>query len=163
MRKIKLSIPVDEKCDGVQETFYDMSNAMFKVKEVEDHLEIHSKEQSMNLEAETLKTAAEAFIYLNYCTISLESWLNFYKNLFQSGTPEILLTLNRIMRGPKSVKNRNFNSIAEKLFMNISSKLNLPMISERLNNNIVLDQKSSKNSTIVQGKSQISAISGKEI
>ena len=163
MRKIKLSIPVDEKCDGIQETFYELSNAMMKVKKVEDHLEIHSKEQSMNLEAETLKTAAEAFIYLNYCTISLESWLNFYKNLFQSGTPEILLTLNRIMRGPKSVKNRNFNSIAEKLFMNISSNLNLPMVSERLNNKLVLDQKSSKNSTIVQGKSQISAISGKEI
>ena len=107
MRKIKLSIPVDEKCDGIQKTFYDLSNAMFKVKKVEDHLEIHSKEQSMNLKAETLKAAAEAFIYLNYCTISLESWLNFYKNLFQSGTPEILLTLNRIMRGPKSVKNRN--------------------------------------------------------
>ena len=148
---MKLSIPVDEKCDGVQETFYDLSNAMLKVKEVEDHLEIHPKEQSMNLEAETLKTAAEAFIYLNYCTISLESWLNFYKNLFQSGTPEILLTLNRIMRGPKSVKNRNFNSIAEKLFMNISSKLKLPMVSERSNNKSV------------QGKSQISAISGKEI
>ena len=44
---MKLSIPVDEKCDGVQETFYDFSNAMLKVKEVEDHLEIHSKEQSI--------------------------------------------------------------------------------------------------------------------
>ena len=69
-----------------------------QVKAVEQMLQIKSSEQNNEaLKNEELQTAAEKFLYLTMCPNTIKSWLLFYKDLFQTQSPDqIILTLNRL-------------------------------------------------------------------
>ena len=74
---------------------------------------------------EDLRTAAEMFVYLTMCPNEIKPWLIFYKDLFQTQSPDqIILTLNRVIKQAK--KNKYFKTLAEILLKRI-----LMMLSER--------------------------------
>ena len=77
------------------------------LKEVEQILQIESSEQmNETLTNEELRPAAEMFVYLSMCPNAIKPWLLFYKDLFQTKSPDhIILTLNRIMKGPRTQTN----------------------------------------------------------
>ena len=71
---------------------------------------------------ENLKTAANMFIYLITCPESIKPWILFYKDLFTNQSPDqILLTLNRIMKGTRTQQNTYFKNLASYFFKNLSN------------------------------------------
>ena len=81
---------------------------MSQVKAVEQKLQIVSSELiNETLSKEELKTAGELFLYLIMCpeTDRIRPWLVFYKELFQTQSPDhIILTLNRVMTATQTKK-----------------------------------------------------------
>ena len=96
-----------------------------QVKAVEQMLHIESSEQiNDTLTNGELKTAGENFMYLNMCQHLVKPWLLFYKELFQTQSPgQIILTLNRVMKGQRPQTNEYFIKIVEKLLERILSML----------------------------------------
>ena len=91
--------------------------------EVEKKLKIKSSEQKKALTNEELQTAGEMFLYLNMCPDTMKPWLVFYKDLFQSHSPDqIILTLNRLMKGTKTQTKEFFENMAH-IFLNRVLKL----------------------------------------
>ena len=105
--------------------FYDVSQVMYPtVKTLEDKLQINSSVVILeNMSKDSLKSAAEMFLYLNSCSHFLRPWLSFYTDLFNGkSTSEIILSLNRIMKpwnNPRDIR------IARKIFGNLTSMLAL--------------------------------------
>ena len=59
-----------------------------------------SEIKSLDIDPSTLKSAAEMFIYLNFCPklLVISPWRKFYRDLFVKHSPDMfILTLNRIM------------------------------------------------------------------
>ena len=107
------------------------SNAMLsgedilsRVKAVERILHFKSSEQiNETLTHKELKTTGEMFLHLLMCRTTMKPWLLFYKNIFQTQSPDqILLTLNRIMKGTKTAQTEHFARIAEILFRSMKMK-----------------------------------------
>ena len=74
---------------------------------------------------ETLKAAAELYVYLIYCpTDKRKEWRDFYTNLLRKPLKTIILTLSSIMSQKKMMSNFEFN-IASKIFTEISSLFDL--------------------------------------
>ena len=96
-----------------------------QVEAVEQMLKIESSEQINNtLTNEELKTAGEMFLYLTMCPNTIKPWIVFYKELFQSqAADQIILTLNRLMQGPRTQTNEHFKELAEILLKRILSIL----------------------------------------
>ena len=77
-----------------------------------------------NLTEETLRTAAELYVYLIYCpTDKRKDWRDFYTNLLRKTLKTIILSLSSIMSQKKIMSNFEFN-IASKIFTKISSLFN---------------------------------------
>ena len=74
------------------------NSILSRVKAVEQILKIESSENlNDNLTNAELQTAAEMLLYLNMCPDTIKPWLLFYKDLFQTQSPDqIILTLNRL-------------------------------------------------------------------
>ena len=85
------------------------------LKAVEQMLQIESSEQiNKTLTNENLQSAGEMFLHLFMCPYTEKPWLLFYKELFQTQSPDqIILTLNRIMKGPRAQTNKFFKNVAE--------------------------------------------------
>ena len=96
-----------------------------QVKAVEQMLQIESSEQiNDTLTREELRTAGEMFLYLNMCPDEIKPWIVFYKDIFQTQSPDqIILTLNRLMKGPRTQTNEHFKELAEMLLKRIFSFL----------------------------------------
>ena len=76
--------------------------------------------------AEDLKTAAEMFIYLNMCPEAIKPWIVFYKEIFENESPDqMILTLNRMMKGTRTPQNEFFKQLAETLFKRVTSLFSL--------------------------------------
>ena len=74
---------------------------------------------------ETLRAAAELYIYLIYCpTDKRKQWLEFYINLLRRPLKTIILTLSSIMSKKRMMSNFEFN-LASKIFTKISSVFDL--------------------------------------
>ena len=59
-----------------------------------------SEIKSLDIDPSTLKSAAEMFIYLNFCPklLVISPWRKFYRDLFVKHSPDMfILTLNRIL------------------------------------------------------------------
>ena len=71
---------------------------MSQVKAIEQKMRFESSKLVLkNMTLQVLETAKDMFIYLNTCPGDLKPWFLFYKDLFQTQSPEnIILTLNRI-------------------------------------------------------------------
>ena len=96
-----------------------------QVKAVEQILNIESTEQiNDTLTNEELKMAAEIFLYLITCPTTIKPWILFHKDLFQTQSPyQIILSLNRVMKGPRTPTNEFFKSLAGTLFKRILNRL----------------------------------------
>ena len=72
-----------------------------------------------------LNIAGEMFLYLNSCPGALKPWFIFYRNIFQKlPLDEIILTLNRIIKGSNVLSHRSSQSvknIAKKVFEKTAS------------------------------------------
>ena len=90
---------------------------------VEQKLQIESSEQIIEtLTNDELKTAAELFVYLNMCPGTIKPWIKFYKDLFQTQSPDqIILTLNRLMKGTRTPQNEYFHNLGEKFLNRVKS------------------------------------------
>ena len=94
-------------------------------KAVEQMLQIESSEQiNKTLTNENLQSAGEMFLYLVMCPYTVKPWLLFYKELFQTQSPDqIILTLNRVMKGPRTHTNEFYKNLAELFFNRILKML----------------------------------------
>ena len=97
------------------------------VKAIEIELNVNSTEAIFeNVTKHNLKTIGETFIYLYSCSKPLKNWMNFYEDLFQNQPPDIiLLFLNRILKGKKTIQNSHLKTLARKLLNQYSSLLSL--------------------------------------
>ena len=94
---------------------------------IEIELNINSTEEIFeNVTKHNLKTIGELFIYLYSCSKPLKNWLNYYEDLFQNQPPDIiLLSLNRILKGKKTIQNSHFKTLARKLLNQYTCLLSL--------------------------------------
>ena len=75
-----------------------------------------------DIQEETLKEAADMFIYLNSCTKTFMAWIDFYRRLFNnSNPPVVLLMLNRLILKAKNEK--QYSEVATVLLERSSSYL----------------------------------------
>ena len=96
---------------------------MSRVKAVEEKLQVESSDQIIeHFTHDQLTNAADLFIYLVMCPDTIKPWIGLYKDLFQTQSPDqILLTLNRIMKGTKTPKDLYLNNLAENLFVKLKN------------------------------------------
>ena len=120
MKTVKSLKSLDLSCDNT-------NSRLSQVKAVEQILQIESSEQiNDTLTKEELKTAGEMFLYLTMCPDTIKPWLLFYKDLLLTQSPvQIILTLNRVMKKPRTQANTNkyFKKLSEILFKRIISKV----------------------------------------
>ena len=118
VKSVKSETSLDWDCFR-DDTLLEGDAMLSQVKAVEQMLQIKLSEQNNEaLKNEELQTAAEKFLYLTMCPNTIKSWLVFYKDLFQTQFPDqIILTLNRLMKGPRTQTNKYFKELA-KIFFN---------------------------------------------
>ena len=121
VKTVKSGTSLDLSCNG--DTI--LAQPLDQVKAVEQMLQIESSEQiNDTLTREELRTAGEMFLYLNMCPDEIKPWIVFYKDLFQTQSPDqIILTLNRLMKGSRTQTNEHFKELAEMLLKRILSFL----------------------------------------
>ena len=125
LRNIKMELSFLKPCD--EDDLYDDTMKHSQVSTFEKLLKINSSETVQeNMSNETLKMAADMFFYLTACPHPLQHWYRFYADLFVNQPAyQIILTLNRMIKGKKTNENENFQSIAKKLFKRAESLLSL--------------------------------------
>ena len=121
VKTVKSGTSLDLSCIG--DTI--LAQPLYQVKAVEQMLQIESSEQiNDTLTREELRTAGEMFLYLNMCPDEIKPWIVFYKDLFQTQSPDqIILTLNRLIKGSRTHTNEHFKELAEMLLNRILSFL----------------------------------------
>ena len=83
------------------------SNKIDLVKKLEQKLLLKASDSKHKNIDNTLKTAAEMFIYLYTCPDKHNTWFAFYMDVFETlSINEILLTLNRILKGNTTPENQ---------------------------------------------------------
>ena len=121
VKTIKIETSIDLTCEIYN--ILKRSGRSSQVKVVEQKLQIESSEQIIEtLTNDELKTAAELFVYLNMCPGTIKPWIKFYKDLFQTQSPDqIILTLNRLMKGTRTPQNEYFHNLGEKFLNRVKS------------------------------------------
>ena len=115
LQKIKTKIAFDTYC---KEGLYSEAQMSLNIDAIEGELNISSSKIIFpNWTNAELKSVADMFLYLNSCSDQLKPWFLFYTDLFtKKSAEEIILTLNRILKGNESPKNKDFKNIGMKLF-----------------------------------------------
>ena len=123
VKTVKSETFLDLSCDYYNINLND-DGPLSQVMAVEQKLQIKSSEQiNESLTNKKLETAGEMFLYLIMCPYSIKPWLVFYKDLFQTQSPDqIILTLNRLMKATKTPQTDHFAKIAETLYKSIKVK-----------------------------------------
>ena len=79
-----------------------------------------------NITEESLRTAADMYLYLITCPAMFESWLMFYSELFLKASPDqIVLTLNRILKLGNLQKYKTFKTVGGHLFKRVTQLFSL--------------------------------------
>ena len=107
------------------EGLYD--EALYNVVKLEEKFQMRSSSEDLrNISDQHLNDGVKGFLYLNLCSSLLRPWFEFYVDLFEKKSPDqIVLILNRILKGKKTAQNENLKTIAGKLFKRITSLLSL--------------------------------------
>ena len=140
LKNIKLSLAFDIRCSGTSydgPIYFDLSTMKPVIEMVESQLQIEYPNKVVfveetgvinidqyyipkifsNMTDSKLNTAAKMYFYTLSCPGTLMPWFKFYSDLFQNKPPnQIVLTLNRILKGEKTAENKSLKNIAEKLF-----------------------------------------------
>ena len=113
------------RCEG--EVLYD-DDKVSQVVKVEKYLNIEASDSRLEtMTAEDLKIPGEMFMFLILCPDSFRPWMVFYKDLLKNkSADQLLLTLNRIMKGSKANGNIFIHDLAQKIFMKIHSSITIP-------------------------------------
>ena len=75
-----------------------------------------------NITHKELNIAALEFLYLFSCSEMSRAWTLFYQDLFERKAPDqILLTLNRILKGRRTLIKNDMENIAENIFQEFKS------------------------------------------
>ena len=73
-----------------------------------------------------MEVPAMMYLYLNTCPGIYRPWFAFYKNLFETQSPnKIILTLNRLMKGTITPQNKFLKGLAQNIFRRLASLLSL--------------------------------------
>ena len=122
VKRIKLTLPFDKFCIN---SLYE--KIVPNVQAVEKELQIESSEKIFkNMTNSKLQEAAELFLYLNSCSEVITKWLIFYNDLFTKESPDqIVLTLNRVLKGDQKIQNRSFKNIAYTLLRKAATTFSL--------------------------------------
>ena len=119
IRKIKIESSLDsDYCNDLE----------LQVQSFEYQLKVEpSRYRFENMTEKDLKTAAEMFLFMKSCpTEPLKPWFVFYKHLFETQSLEqILLTLNRMMKGIRTPQSKYFLWLAQKLFQKTKTLITL--------------------------------------
>ena len=126
LRGIKLETSLDMTC-GTIGIYNNMISDIEMVKKVEQNLKINSSDEIYkNITAQELEVPAMMYLYLNTCPGIYRPWFTFYKILFQTQSPDqIILTLNRLMKGTTTPKNKFLKGLAQNVFQRLASLLSL--------------------------------------
>ena len=113
------------RCEG--EVLYD-DDKVSQVVKVEKYLNIEASDSRLEtMTAEDLKIPGEMFMFLILCPDSFRPWMVFYKDLLKNkSADQLLLTLNRIMKGSKANGNIFIHDLAREIFMKIHSSITIP-------------------------------------
>ena len=99
-----------------------------KLELIKNHFNVNETLHSDHtISNETIEAAGEMFIYLYLCPKFNWRWTNFYVDLFQNSTPDVIVqTLNRIMYTAGRIKEdkSNFN-LTKKVFLKVLDSFNL--------------------------------------
>ena len=99
-----------------------------KLTMIANHFDINETVPSDHtISNETIEAAGDMFIYLYLCPKFNWRWTNFYVDLFQNSTPDVIVqTLNRIMYTAGRIKENksNFN-LTKKVFLKVLDSFNL--------------------------------------
>ena len=126
VKKIKSKSSLDSRCDpDTRNTLISHNDKLLQVNAVENNLKIGSPGENIHtLTNKDLKTAAEMFMYLTICPNRIKPWITFYKELFQiQPVDQIILTLNRVMKGSKTKQNQYFKKLAVILLKKINKSM----------------------------------------
>ena len=125
VKAVKSGASLDLSCDMSCVTMLSDDSMLSQVKAVEQMLQLESSDHiNDTLTNKELKTAAEMFFYLIMCPNTIKPWILFYKDLFQTQSPyQIILSLNRVMKGPRTPTNEFFKTLARTLFKRILNRL----------------------------------------
>ena len=115
LQKIKTKIAFDTYC---KEGLYSEAQMSLNIDAIEEELNISSSKIIFpNWTNAELESVADMFLYLNSCSDQLKPWFLFYTDLFTKKSAEqIILILNRILKGNEIPKNKDFKNIGMKLF-----------------------------------------------
>ena len=102
-----------------------LNEHLSQVKAVEQMLKIESSDQiDGTFTNEELQSATELFLYLIMCPDTIKPWIVFYKDLFQTQTQnQIILSLNRVMKKPRTPANEFFKTLAGIILKRILNRL----------------------------------------
>ena len=125
VKTIKIESPLDLSCTS--EGMLANNDILSRLKAMEQMQQIEPSYQiNDTLTNEELKSAGEMFLYLVMCPNTIRPWLAFYKDLFQTQSPDkIILTLNRLIKGSVTATkgNKYFKKIAQLLLQRIQNML----------------------------------------
>ena len=126
LREIKLQTSLEMSC-GITGIYNNMVNDIKMVEKVEQKLKINSSDKIYkNFTAQELEVPAMMYLYLNTCPGIYRPWFAFYKNLFETQSPnKIILTLNRLMKGTITPQNKFLKGLAQNIFRRLASLLSL--------------------------------------
>ena len=116
VKNIKVRLSINQHCPGYR-GFYGEVEVEANVATLAETLKVEASEQMLkNITDKNLKASAEMFLYLNSCSRLNKKWLLLYTDLYQDKSPDqIILTLNRILKGTETPQNKEFKNIAYKL------------------------------------------------
>ena len=125
VREAKSEFPVSNECGQM----WTLGNSDIETigRLVEQKLNVTSTSTAFeSISEEHLKDAADMFLYLYTCPNPLKHWFIFYKDLLQNQSPdEIVLKLNRILKGGNSPESKYLKTIASGLFQRITTLFSL--------------------------------------
>ena len=133
----------NKDCDFANSFLSDL-NIKENINNLHHEIKVEPSEiKSLDIDPSTLKSAAEMFIYLNFCPklLVISPWRKFYRDLFVKHSPDMfILTLNRIM-----ITSRNkegMSNVPEHLLRKIRETLQLQHQKIQVLTKINLDKES---------------------
>ena len=124
------------KIPSEKQNFEELSNRIQNL--IQENNSLNSQTQSKNANSiqikgelspleKILKIPGEMFMFLILCPDSFRPWMVFYKDLLKNkSADQLLLTLNRIMKGSKANGNSFIHDLAREIFMKIHSSITIP-------------------------------------
>ena len=125
LKKLK-SQEMDATCDWEDKDLYFSPWIDSLIDEIEKKLKFKASTKVLNITTAKANTAGKMFLFLNSCSPTFKTLPIFLKNIFKHKSPlEIVLTLNRLLKGGDSKGNIGFKKVTRKLFQRTAAEVSL--------------------------------------